>query len=79
MRFNLIISVYRVPQMQGVECTDDLLYFKCLITKQMRCPMNPYGDLIGVTLAICWSIYLPLTVAKHPAVTGIWGVDAADV
>jgi hypothetical protein len=28
--------------MQGVGCTDVLLYFKCPTTKQMRCPVNVY-------------------------------------
>jgi len=31
----LTVSVYRVPQMQGVGRTDDFLYFKCPTTKQM--------------------------------------------
>jgi hypothetical protein len=31
-----------VPQMQGVGRADDLLYFKCQTTKQMRCPVNAY-------------------------------------
>ncbi len=39
---HLIVSVYRVPQMQGVGCADVLLYFKCPTTKQMRCPVNAY-------------------------------------
>jgi hypothetical protein len=28
--------------MQDVGRADDLLYFKCPITKQMRCPVNAY-------------------------------------
>ncbi len=39
---HLIVSVYRVPQMQGVGRADVLLYFKCPTTKQMRCPVNAY-------------------------------------
>ena len=39
---HLIVSVHRVPHMQGVGCADDLLYFKCPTTKQMRCPVNAY-------------------------------------
>jgi hypothetical protein len=37
-----MITVYRVSQKQGVGRTDDLLYFKCLTTKQMWCPVNAY-------------------------------------
>ena len=40
---HLIVSVYRVPQMQGVGHADVLLYFKCPTTKQMRCPVNAYS------------------------------------
>jgi hypothetical protein len=29
--------------MQGVGRADDLLYFKCPTTKQMRCPVNAYA------------------------------------
>ena len=39
---HLIVSVYRVPQMQGVGHADVHLYFKCPTTKQMRCPVNTY-------------------------------------
>jgi hypothetical protein len=43
LRFKpLILSVYRVPQMQGVGHAEALLYFKCPTTKQMRCPVNAY-------------------------------------
>jgi hypothetical protein len=38
----LIVSVYRVPQMQGVGRAGVLLYFKCPTTKRMRCPVNAY-------------------------------------
>ena len=38
----LIVSVYRVLQMQGVGCADVLLYFKSPTTKQMLCPVNAY-------------------------------------
>ena len=41
---HLIVSVYRVPQMQGVGRADVLLYFKCPTTKQMRCPVNAYRN-----------------------------------
>jgi hypothetical protein len=37
-----MVSVYRVPQMQGVGCADVLLYFKCPTTMQMRYPVNAY-------------------------------------
>ena len=40
---HLIVSGYRVPQMQGVGGADVLLYFKCPTTKQMRYPVNAYG------------------------------------
>jgi len=39
---HLIVSVYRVPQMQGVGCADVLLYFKCSTTQQMPCSVNAY-------------------------------------
>jgi len=39
---HLIVSVCRVPQMQGVGRADVLLYFKCPTTRQMRCPVNAY-------------------------------------
>jgi hypothetical protein len=43
MRFKpLIISVYRFQQMQGGGRADDLLYFKCPTTKQMRCLVRAY-------------------------------------
>ena len=42
----LIVSVYRVPQMQGVGCADVLLYFKGPTTKQMRFPVNAYPTFI---------------------------------
>ena len=41
---HLIVSVYRVPQMQGVGHAGVLLYFKCPTTKQMRCPVNAYQN-----------------------------------
>jgi len=41
---HLIVRDYRVPQMQGVGHADDLLYFKCPTTKQMRCPVNAYAS-----------------------------------
>jgi len=41
---HLFVSVYRVPQMQGVGDADLLLYFKCPTKKQMRCPVNAYGS-----------------------------------
>jgi len=41
----LIVSVYRVPQMQGVGHADVILYFKCPTTKQMRYPVKAYGNL----------------------------------
>ena len=44
---HLIVSVYRVPQMQGVGCADVLLYFKRPTTKQMRCPVNAYGQIVA--------------------------------
>jgi hypothetical protein len=40
----LIVSVYRVLQMQGVGRADVLLYFKCPTTKQMLCPVNAYKN-----------------------------------
>jgi hypothetical protein len=39
---HLMVSVYWVPQMQGVGRADDLLYFKSPTTTQMRCPANAY-------------------------------------
>ena len=39
---HLIVSGYKVPQVQGVGRADVLLYFKCPATKQMRCPVNAY-------------------------------------
>jgi len=44
-----MVSVYRVPQMQGVGCADVLLYFKCPTTMQMRCPVNAYEDFIIIS------------------------------
>jgi hypothetical protein len=41
---HLLVSVYRVPQMQGVGRADVLLYFNCPTTKQMRCPVNAYDE-----------------------------------
>ncbi len=41
----MIVSVYRVPQMQGVGRADVLLYFKCPPTKQMRCAVNAYDKM----------------------------------
>ena len=38
----MFVSVYRVPQMQGVGHADVLSYFKCPTTKQMRCAVNAY-------------------------------------
>ena len=35
-RSKTIVSAYRVPQMLGVGRADDLSYFKCPTTKQMR-------------------------------------------
>ena len=43
---HLIVSVYRVLQMQDVGRADVLLYFKCPTTKQMRCPVNAYSSCI---------------------------------
>jgi hypothetical protein len=34
--------------MQGVGYADDLLYFKCPTTKQMRCTVNAYLEFDGV-------------------------------
>ena len=34
--------------MRGTGCTDVLLYFKCPVTKQMRCPVNAYSKLTDV-------------------------------
>ena len=48
----LIVSVYRVPQMQGVGCADVLLYFKYPTTKQMRCPVNAYVFLCRSTIRV---------------------------
>jgi len=45
---HLIVSVYRVAQMQGVGSADVLLYFKCPTTKQMRCPENAYASFINI-------------------------------
>ena len=39
---HIVVSIYRVTQMQGVGRADVLLYFKCPTTKQMRCPVNAY-------------------------------------
>jgi len=43
---HLIVSVYRVPQMQGVGRADVLSYFKCPTTKQMRCAVNAYKNFV---------------------------------
>jgi hypothetical protein len=40
-----MVSVHRVPQMQGVGYADVLLYFKCPTIKQMRYPVNAYESL----------------------------------
>ena len=35
--------------MQGVGCTDVLLYFKCPTTNQMRCPVKAYKKIALLT------------------------------
>jgi len=54
---HLIVSVYRVPQMQGVGRADVLLYFKRPTTKQMRCPVNAYTISIERLPGFFLSIY----------------------
>jgi hypothetical protein len=39
-----MVSVYGVPQVQGTGHADVLLYFKCPVTQQMRCPVNAYAQ-----------------------------------
>jgi hypothetical protein len=49
---HLIVSVYLVTQVQGVGRADDLSYFKCPTTKQMRFHVNAYrqsGDAVSNT------------------------------
>jgi len=48
MRFKLIVSVYKVPQMRGTGRADVLLFFKCPTTKQMWCPVTAYEFLFTV-------------------------------
>ncbi len=43
---HLIVSVYRVPQMQGVGRAGVLLYVKCPTTPQMRCAVNAYKQAV---------------------------------
>ena len=46
LQTKLVVSVYRVPQMQGVGRADDLLYFKCL-ADAVPCERLLYNPNVG--------------------------------
>ena len=67
-----MMSVYRVPQMQGVGPADDLLEFKRPATKPRRCHVNAYEkSILTETFEVKSKLHLILTPAASDGANAV--------